>query len=98
MITILPAFAACAYIPQLVRRAFFLLVKGTPPMHEAGALQQSCRCCTHVRTSVLSLNIIHGMGHWYSMELTGLSCRCYAGTGEASVLQVSSGSYKSACW
>ena len=51
MITILPAFAACAYIPQLVRHAFSLLVKCTHPMHEAGALQQSFRGCTHVRIS-----------------------------------------------
>ena len=81
MITILPAFAACAYIPQLVRHALLLLVECMPPLYEAGALQQSLGGCTPGRILVPSLNILHGIA-----QPRGLSFRCYTGAGEASIL------------
>ena len=82
MITILPAFAACAYIPQLVRHALLLLVKCMPPLYEAGALQQSLGGCTPGRILVPSLNILHGIAH-YINEAKGpelqVLYRCWRG-------------------
>ena len=55
MITILPAFAACAYIPQLVRHACLLLVKCML------TLQRSFRGCTK-RDFCTIYCILYGMG------------------------------------
>ena len=88
MITILPAFAACAYIPQLVRHAFLLLVSCMPSMHEAGVLQQSSRGSTPIGVSVLSSTLPPAWSLLFNRadrpELQVL-CRCWRGqctTGE----------------
>ena len=82
MITILPAFAACAYIPQLVRQAFQSVVKCMLPMHVVGVLLQSLRGSTSVGISVLSFTLATSCSieckQTNSPELEVL-CRCWRG-------------------